>query len=406
MSSIQRSNSLADQLELFKEFQLGPVHLSRLLPSWDLLFPFLFTKTKAVPPDTKVSDIPARSYEFATPTGRIRITVSPAFMSGKGREKAQVIYAGEREELVATALRALLTRGEITPSLDDVQSGRPGDMRSAIVLAFHVRQVIKELARTAHTFSHAEVDQALEVLAKTHFSLENFIEGEESERAPSIPYYHKYLKKGDQRIIYLNDIEANQLFRGSYRAINNDLMLRLRSGLARWIYKFIHSEHRNAEKPVRDELPPPFDINYSLLIERGVIAQTSKIRDGLERVRAALDQLCEQGVLHKTKEAPRGYREQQLTAPTKGRRKIVGAIWHVYSSIEEVEQIIAEHAEAKYRGRANEGRFTTANRLSMTADARKDLAKPRLRAPERPVPGKFLPERLFPAPAPRSDQKL
>jgi hypothetical protein len=398
MASELQSAAELSQLELFKEFQLGPVHLSRVLPSWDLLFPFLFTKTKALPPDTKVSEIPSRSYDIATPAAKIRITVSPAFMAEKGQQRPQVIYAGEREELVATALRALLTRGEINAQIDEIPSPRTGETRSVIVLAFYVRQVSKELTRTNHTFSHTEIDQALEVLAKTHFSLENFLEGEDSEKAPSIPYYQKYLKKGDKRVIYLNEIEASQLIRGAYRAINNDLMLRLRSGLARWIYKYIHSEHRNAQKPAPDELPPPFDIPYSLLIERGVIPPPAQIRDGLERVRAALDQLTDQGILHKCKEAPRGYIEQQHTAPTRGRRKIVGAIWHVYSSIEEVEQIIAEHAEAKYRGKANEHRFTAQQRLNLTADARKDLAKPRIQAPTRPTAAGLIPDRLFSSP--------
>jgi hypothetical protein len=395
-SEIQTQEQLR-QLELFQEFQLGAVHLSRVLPSWDLLFPFLFTKTKALPPDTKVSEIPSRSYDIATAAAKIRITVSPAFIPEKGQQRPQVIYAGEREELVATALRALFTRGEINASVDEIPSSRTGEARPAIVLAFFVRQLSKELNRTNHTFSHSEVDQALDVLARTHFSLENFIAGEDSEKAPSIPYYQKYLKKGDRRVIYLNEIEAGQLMRGAYRAINNDLMLRLRSGLARWVYKYIHSEHRNAEKPAPEELPPPFDIQYSLLIERGVIRATGKIRDDLERVRAALDQLSDQGILHKTKEAPRGYIEQQLTAPTKGRRKIVGAIWHVYSSIEEVEQIIAEHAEAKYRGGVQGRHLNSAQRTSLTTEARRDLAKIRLHAPARPSAAALIPDRIFPS---------
>jgi hypothetical protein len=67
----------AEQLELFKEFQLGAVHLSRILPSWDLLFPFLFTKKKVLPPETKISEIPSLSYEFATPGATIRSPFRP-----------------------------------------------------------------------------------------------------------------------------------------------------------------------------------------------------------------------------------------------------------------------------------------------------------------------------------------
>jgi len=387
----------AEQLELFKEFQLGAVHLSRILPSWDLLFPFLFTKKKVLPPETKISEIPSLSYEFATPGATIRITVSPAFMGEKGKQPTQVIYAGEREELVATALRALLTRGEISAVMDEVPSARTGETHAVIVLAFYVRQLSKELARTDHTFSHTEIDQALEVLAKTHFSLENFIEGEDSEKAPSIPYYQKYLKKGDKRVIYLNEIEANQLIRGAYRAINNDLMLRLRSGPARWIYKYIHSEHRNAQKPSPDELPPPCNISYSLLTERGVVPATKRIKDTVFRIRAALEQLGKQGVLHKTSQAPLGYTEEQITAPTKGRRRLLDVIWHVYSSLEEVEQIIAEHSEAKYRSKQSEYRFSAAQRIGMTADARKELGKSRLAAPERRTAAKLIPDRLFSA---------
>lgn len=383
------------QLDLFAEFQLGPVHLSRILPSWDLLFPFLFTKTKAVPPDTKVSEIPTRSYEFSESEATFRITVAPAFIGDKGT-KPQIIYAGEREELVATAIRALFTRGEIAATIDQAPAPKTGAMHSMIVLPFYIRQLRDELARTSHTLSHTEIDQALEVLARTQFSLENFIEGQESVKAPAIPYYQKYLKRGDQRVIYLNEIEAGQILRGAYRAIDNELMLRLRSGLARWLYKYIHSEHRNAEKPTEDKVPNALRVSYSLLLQRGVLTPTAQIKDGVERVRAALRQLEAQGTFHPSKEAPHGWREEQLTAPTKGRRRLVDVTWLLYVSLAEVEQIIAANAEAKYRAPVHQGRFSPRERLTLTAEARKDLCRPRS-TPQPKTALDLIPERLFPA---------
>lgn len=387
-------NAPDGQLELFKEFQLGAQHLSRILPAWDLLFPFLFSKTKTLPPETRVDQIPTATHSFATPTGIVKISVSPALMSARAKSPSKMVYAGEREELVAATLRALFTRGEIEAIVEQVPAARPGETNSMIVLAFYIRQVRAELARTGHSFSHAEIDAALEVLAKTLFSLERIPEEGEPEVAPSIPYYHRYLKKGDKRVIYLNDIEASQIISGAYRSINSDLMLRLRSGLARWIYRYIHSEHRNAQKPEDTRLPPPCDISYSLLTERGVLQKTKTMISALPRVRDALAQLADLGVLHTSAAAPKGFIEQQITEPTGGRRRITDVIWHVYLSALDVQQIITENAEAKFR--KPEFRYQRPSwRVSQTEAARRELRTDLLPLPRAPNPASLLPARLF-----------
>lgn len=398
MSSPQKPNASASQLELFDEFHMTAVHLSRLLPTWDLLFPFVFSKSKVLPPDTHVSKIPLLKYEWQMPQGRFRITVKPALLDGTGKRPTRVIHAGEREELVANALRALFTRGEISAEVDTF-TNKEGETFPVIQLGFYVNQVATELKRTGHTHSHTEIDEALEVLANTLFSLENIIDGQEAEKAPALPYYRKYLTKGDKRIVVLNEIEAAQILDRKFRAVNNDLSLRL-PPIARWIYKYIHSEHSNAEQIPKDgSLPPPCEIAYSTLVERGVVPKGIRLKDACERVRSAMEKLAFQGVFHRTDAVPKGYVEKPITKPTKGRPKTEDVNWLMYISQPEVEQIILENTEAKYRNPVYQ-HLPAAERRRLTADARKQLMTPKLLPPARPSAIELLPsqDQLFSKP--------
>lgn len=385
MSSLQKPAASASQLELFDEFHLTPTHLSRLLPNWDLLFPFYFSKCKELPPDTKIGDIPLLRYEFATETGRICITVKPAIIGEGGKEPTRVIHAGEREQNVAEALRALLTRKEITIEVDEYRN-REKDVFPVIRLGFYVKQIADELKRTKHTLSHAEIDEALEVLANTRFALESVVEGREPEKAPSLPYYRNYLTKGDKRIVVLNEIESAQILGGKYRAINNELAMSF-SGIAKWIYRYIHSEHLNAEKVSKaEELPRPCSIAYSTLIERGVVPKRLRMKDGCKRVRAAMDELSAAGVFHRTApRVPKGFEEQLITQRTKGRPKTEDVVWRLYVSEQEVEQIILENMEAQWRNPIY-SHLSGKERMEKSADARKQLSRPKLLPPNNAKP--------------------
>lgn len=345
-----------DQLTLFDEFCLGPSHVSRILPDWDILSPFVFSKMREFPSDTPASQIvPNHSESVDRNTGeRTIIEIRPAMLSGGKGKKTRFIFAGEREQLVATAIRALAVRGEAaTGEMQDDPDERDRKAKGPRNwIAFTVRQLQAELSSTNHTFSHEEIMEALDILKSTEIEVIKQIEGEEPLRY-SIRYFDKHLAQGDKRLIVLNELETIQIRTGKYRIIHYSRVMRLPDPVARWIYQFIHSAHRNVIKPSRvankGELPPPFKIRHSELVKRGILAETKEVRRSIKRVERSLGALAMEGVLLVTDQTPQGYIAKPQKRATKGRAAVVDVEWSLYISERDAEQIIDAHTEAKPR---------------------------------------------------------
>ncbi len=91
------------QLDLFREFQLGAAHLSRVLPLWDLLPLYLFARQTELPGDTPIAKIPALHHEFESRGERIAVDVEPAILRDSPTAAPRIVFPGEREQLVASA---------------------------------------------------------------------------------------------------------------------------------------------------------------------------------------------------------------------------------------------------------------------------------------------------------------
>ena len=363
----------AGQLELFTEYQLGPAHLSRVIPAWDILGIFLISRRNEVPPDTPAANILPRKHEFQQGSETIGFEVRPALLTAKGGRTSRVIFAGEREQLVAAAIRALAVRGEA------VLGKTPGKNAESwhVTVAFTVRQLRAELESTRHTFSHAEVMEALDILGKTLVTITRTrAHTDDQPISDDFSYYTNHMAQGDKRIVVLNAFESQLILAGAYRALNYARFMSLDDPLARWLYQYIHTEHRGARKPKPDQKPVPFWFTLDQLLERGVLQPTKELRKTIQRVRNMLTLLAEKMVLDRNADesAPAGYLEELTHQATGGRRKIVGARWGVFISVREVDDIIDENSEAMTRNDAFI-KYPLRERLRIAKQPRENLAR-------------------------------
>lgn len=332
-----------EQLELFTEYKLGSVHLSRIVPLWDLLPLYLFSRRNEVPADTAAADIASRKHEFTHRDEKISVEVRPAMLRTKAGNRSRFIFPGEREQLIASTIRALAVRGDAHVGTTAAKDGG-----TLITVAFTIRQLRSELEHTGHTLSHAEIMEGLDILGKTFVTLTRS-RSDEEPIDDEFPFYTRHMAQGDKRIVVLNPVESQQILAGAYRSLNYTRLMSLADPLARWLYQYLHAEHRGVVKPELGKHSATFEITLQLLFERGIVPPTKELRKAIQRVRNALDVLSAAGVLYVTKECPSGYQETVHKAATAGRSKIVGAAWKPILSFQEADEIINENSEATYR---------------------------------------------------------
>lgn len=356
------------QLDLFKEYQLGATHLSRCIPLWDLLPIFLFRRQTSLPEDTPISQIPTLEQTFTHRGEQIEVRVRPAILEGETKGTSRVVFPGEREQLVTAALRAL---GVSQRAKMGTSRNRENEL--LVTIAITIRQLQAELHATGHSFSHRELVDALSILAGANASVSRQREGQEPIETKT-GFLTSYMRQGDKYIVTLNILESQQIFAGAYRVINYARFMHFDDPIARWLYQYIHAEHRGAkvESPPSDT-DSGFWISLDLLMERGLLNPTRELRKSVARVRDAFDMLAAAGVLQSSEQSP-GYDEVLATKATRGRSQITGARWRPHLSERDVNEIIDENAEAKPRNETYRY-LPLEQRLALSAPAKQRLVK-------------------------------
>lgn len=352
------------QLDLFEEFKLGPRHLSRSIPLWDLMPLFMYSRQNQLPLDTPVAKLPSLTKNFEHRSDSFSLEVRPAILTKEGKP-SKVMFAGEREQLVATALRALAIRREAP--LGRAQSNKFGDL---VTVAFTARQLQAELASTNHTFSHTEIIEALEVMASAKIKI---VQERQNEKpiTHSLTFYAAFAFQEDRFIVTLNQFESAQIINGAYRALDYGRMMSFEDPIARWLYNYIHTEHRGAQKPEIHKPDRGFVITLQMLIDHGLLNASREIRKLIARSRQAFEALSQKGCFNSTEKYP-GYTEELEKRATKGRSALVGARWTIFLNATEVDDIIDANAEAKHRNEAFR-HWSTPQRLEAGQPARERL---------------------------------
>jgi hypothetical protein len=341
--------SQSDFLELF--VIPGKPKWTRDVALYDALPKYLFSSTR----NKKMAKIDADSYrEIPVEIGKTswRLSLTPAHVPAG--DKSFFAFPGEREELVARALRYLAVQKSVHSKLESLNGQRQ------LMVFFTLYQIREALAHWNHTYDSVEIDEALRILRATGMTLTM----QDSRKA----FYSGSLLAGysgvdlaeddrsRQRWVILNSLEVDSIVRGDFRALNFQRMMSLKSPLARSIFDLVMRQHRNAQKPSNDSQakpPPGFDLRLGdVLTYCGIVAEKT-LRNTIRRVRSALDELATNGMLWPAKPYEEFPVYEHRTSGA-GRRKVIDVLWVLYLSKEEVSDMIASHTEASYGGKEGE----------------------------------------------------
>lgn len=343
------------------EFRLQGSHYSRFLPESDCLPYYLFSRTNVAPLRCVM-----RKFEFTQGSGRLCVEVYPSRRIDSITGQHRPVYPGEREQLVATAIRAQAVRDSRSIGL-----AQNAEQRPAVTVTFSYRALRADLASSGHTLSHGQLVEAIAVLADTRIRLVRFSEGRSIAESLTFNVFSEHMSRGGRCVVTMNVFESAQILSGAYRPINYKRLMLFRSPVARWLYQYIRHEHRNAARHFGKEKVVPFVLDLDLLFSRGVIDRPKHLPRAIMRVRDALSELEQSGVLQSPHGAA-GYSETRATSPTGGRRRVESARWTLWLSDRDAEEIILENSEAKFR-RVEYLHLSAEERLQKSAAARQSL---------------------------------
>lgn len=327
------------QLEFVDLFKIsGNLTWSRAFVYYDTLPKFFFTKTKKF---HQASSSEAKHFPCTIQKHTLEVIIQPARVVDV--PEPFYAYPGEREELVARAIRYLATQGGV-PLSQWEKSGKSALIR----IGFTLHQIVAILRERGHTYNSSEVDEALRILQATSFMIKSTA-GKTVFHGNLIASYYADESdggKGNRRIVTLNDMEATCILHTDYRAINFDRIMTMDDPVARRIYEFLVNNYIGAPKPpaTGDSTAKGFELRLSQLIPICGVVPSPEPRKDLKRIRDALDQLSEKGVFHQPYQMAKEFDLDHSGKP--GRREFKDVIFTIWLSASEVSDIIKANAEA------------------------------------------------------------
>jgi hypothetical protein len=340
------------QLELANLFPLrSKEDWTRAIPIYDALPKFLYKSTKRFEEGEKITALVYNHLEL--PDSRaFDFIVTPGIVADR-KGGTQTFLPGEREELVARAIRYLSTQ-TLTPMGYYMHKKEGPSLR----VTFTLHQIIQLLKQWGHTYNSTEIDQALSILSSASLTIYHI--GERRKAFFKGTIYADYSGCDDsedprdqRRQVILNRLEFDAICSGAYHPLNFNRVMQLRSPLARRLFEYLILMNRNASKPPKlasDPPPPPCKFSSDDVLRYCCIQPQKKFRQTLDRIRRAIIELGESGTLWQridTSGTPRYYDEQEILSPaTGGRRSVTGINWSVWLSAQAVQEMVESHQEA------------------------------------------------------------
>lgn len=274
-------------------------------------------------------------------------------------KKGLAIFPGPREQLVFSVLVEIAAqhRRDGRPHPTEIEVGSDGER--LVCLTTTIREIRAVLESYGHGMSHADVCQALDVLAAATFRLERRDRdnhGQPQARqvggdftASPIPYisYTRFrpspsdLAHAKYRIV-LNRVVSHSIVMTQYWPVDHQMVLSLESPLARWIASRLSHQYRQAPGAFSLSKTPPYTLSLTAVILESGITVGERMRDTIARVRSALQSLVDAGILTQ-------WQEDLSHEDTSGRPRIVDAVWHLTTSRTWGEQIVEGNREMQLR---------------------------------------------------------
>lgn len=268
-------------------------------------------------------------HNFSHRNVNYRITVRPAQIT-KDDGSEGFAFPGEREQIIEKVIRKIAT-----------QKGRLNLNKDDIILRFTIHEIRMELVRVNHSFTYAEIKEALRVLHSSIIEIQRVDENKETRIVSASAFPTMILRFGlsDEQDTHLsfNPLVATAIKNLHFRQISYETEMSLPTALSRWLYTRIFQTlvHK------RDELVHKADGNYLSLYANQIkdsagLGTWKRERDLFRFIERNFDSLISEGLIE--------YFERENV---KEGRKIADAIFHLKISDKFRNQLLVSAEKAK-----------------------------------------------------------
>ncbi len=334
------SASQVIQLQLFDGWfaQDSETENSRTLGVWDVLPWRILSHSRG----GKVPEVIVFESVRVNEGKEVTLFLTPAILRpkiiGKGLTSepkataSAVLFPGIREELVERALRKLAVQQTIESRvMPDATNGS-----LTIEIVFSLQQLRAELERTEHGFTVEQIREALQVMHLCNVAVEcpndGFLHGKSGAILPTLEFVRRSEDAENLSSLYRATFHplANAAILGQfYHPVNYARVMKLMQPLSRWIATLLNVRFRYATRGIGKD-KRSFRLTLKRILSDSGITPEPRMRDNVERVRAAVQELLAAGFLD------RGLRLEDFETiqfeKTRGRPKIINAEWLLYPS--------------------------------------------------------------------------
>ncbi|MCB5162616.1 plasmid replication protein [Marinomonas algarum] len=311
----------SDQMDLFSDLLLPKnkkSEYSNTIDIYDAIPKYVWSKTREHE-DLKSATIT----RTCTIRGRkLTVKLKPAIID-KG-ESVVLIYPGQREEIVEDALRKIAVNGQ----------GRYVNGKAGV--EFSIYSLLKELERMGHSYSFEEVRESLFVCRGS--VLECYSEDGESVINSNLFGLLALASKKDVQnkqsskcYVQFNHLVNESIMGLTFRQYNYQVGMRIRSPLARFVYK------RMAQYWIQASEANPYEPSLISMLEQTPRGASDNIRANLRAMRNALKVLEEHEVISR-------YVEEKVL---QGKQKIIDVRFKIYPHKKFVEETIDANQSKK-----------------------------------------------------------
>lgn len=317
------------QPELFDGMPTTPSAHTRTLSLWDTSYKYVAAKRLKT---TEKPEILVR------PAGAHTLEIKPALLLRAGKTIA--VYPGVREEMLVRAITYMAFQ-----RLAETRIGQSKNGDSYLCLKFSIKDLRKVLIGHGHTYSVAQLSEAIEVCGSAVLTYRCNTETHRGEiGGPIIQSWSGTDALNDTtgehsiRRVVLHPMVTESLLHDKTRTIDFARVMRLKSSLARWIYDRLSHNFTQAVK-LGSILGKGYNLSlHTIVAETGMVG--TDLSDLTKGVRKALHELEIEGVLQKGQ----AYQEDiRYGAAAGGRPPMTDVLWTLYPSGAVVEDILAEN---------------------------------------------------------------
>lgn len=208
------------QLTLFETPDKGKMNIVAL---WDLAPRFVHRVDRK----ENSAHLSVIKRDFTFNGENYRVIVTPARLTDSQGERD--VLPGEREQLVEDVIRKFAAGNATLANQEDVQA------------PFTVYAIYKELARHKHTYSRAEIKEALFVLNMSNIQIVKLTSEGKTKAIVSAPAFPAlfFREENESAYVQLNPLIAQSIKTLAFEQVNYDWMMQIKSTLTRWIFKSV-----------------------------------------------------------------------------------------------------------------------------------------------------------------------